>query len=95
MDRVVAAFESWVGADVVRHEEINCHLHRAGEALRQAGVALAQGRHLGAARRAGLIPGSMGTASYVVVGKGNPVALHSSPHGAGRAHSRAAARLMP
>ncbi len=42
----------------------------------------------------GLIPGSMGTASYVVVGRGNPVSLHSSPHGAGRNHSRAAARRL-
>ena len=40
----------------------------------------------------GLIPGSMGTASYVVEGLGNPVALESSPHGAGRAFSRSAAR---
>ena len=42
----------------------------------------------------GLIPGSMGTASYVVTGKGNPLALSSSPHGAGRNHSRTAARRM-
>lgn len=34
----------------------------------------------------------MGTASHVVVGKGNPVALNSSPHGAGRRFSRSAAR---
>ena len=40
----------------------------------------------------GLIPGSMGTASYVVTGLGNPLALESSPHGAGRAYSRGAAR---
>ncbi len=40
----------------------------------------------------GLIPGSMGTASYVVVGKGNPESLASSPHGAGRTFSRTAAR---
>ena len=40
----------------------------------------------------GLIPGSMGTASYVVEGLGNPVALQSSPHGAGREYSRSAAR---
>ena len=40
----------------------------------------------------GLIPGSMGTASYVVVGLGNPVSLNSSPHGAGREYSRNAAR---
>lgn len=40
----------------------------------------------------GLIPGSMGTASYVVEGLGNAVALESSPHGAGREYSRSAAR---
>jgi|GEM_PF-155069 len=42
--------------------------------------------------RPGLIPGSMGTASYVVAGKGNPLALNSAPHGAGRRYSRSAAR---
>ena len=42
--------------------------------------------------RPGLIPGSMGTASYVVVGKGNALSLNSSPHGAGRRFSRSAAR---
>ncbi len=40
----------------------------------------------------GLIPGSMGTRSYVVEGKGNRLALNSSPHGAGREYSRTAAR---
>jgi tRNA-splicing ligase RtcB len=34
----------------------------------------------------------MGTASYVVAGKGNRLSLNSSPHGAGRNHSRSAAR---
>ena len=36
----------------------------------------------------GLIPGSMGTASYVVVGKGNVPSLMLRPHGAGRNYSR-------
>jgi len=40
----------------------------------------------------GLIPGSMGTASYVVQGLGNALALNSSPHGAGRVFSRTRAR---
>ena len=40
----------------------------------------------------GLIPGSMGTASYVVEGLGNKLSLNSSPHGAGRNYSRSAAR---
>jgi tRNA-splicing ligase RtcB len=34
----------------------------------------------------------MGTRSYVVVGKGNALALNSSPHGAGREYSRSRAR---
>lgn len=34
----------------------------------------------------------MGTASYVVTGKGNRLALNSSPHGAGRNYSRSKAR---
>ncbi|WP_261326324.1 RtcB family protein [Modestobacter marinus] len=42
----------------------------------------------------GLIPGSMGTASYVVTGRGNVESLMSSPHGAGRNHSRNAARRL-
>ena len=34
----------------------------------------------------------MGTASYVVAGKGHPPSLNSAPHGAGRQYSRTAAR---
>jgi tRNA-splicing ligase RtcB len=94
MDRVVGAFAEWVGGDVVRTEEINCHhnyttrethfgksvwLSRKGAI--DAGIGVA-----------GLIPGSMGAASYVVAGKGNRLALNSSPHGAGRSYSRSAAR---
>ena len=40
----------------------------------------------------GLIPGSMGTCSYHVAGRGCPEALCSSSHGAGRAMSRDQAR---
>ena len=40
----------------------------------------------------GLIPGSMGTASYVVRGKGNAAAFDTAPHGAGRRLSRRKAR---
>jgi tRNA-splicing ligase RtcB len=42
----------------------------------------------------GLIPGSMGAASYVVEGKGNMQALNSAPHGAGRNFSRSAAKAQ-
>lgn len=40
----------------------------------------------------GVIPGSMGSASYLVAGRGCPDALCSSSHGAGRAMSRSEAR---
>ncbi len=40
----------------------------------------------------GVIPGSMGTASYIVEGRGQPDALWSASHGAGRRGSRTAAR---
>lgn len=40
----------------------------------------------------GLIPGSMGTRSYVVRGKGNAEAFNTAPHGAGRRMSRRKAR---
>ena len=39
----------------------------------------------------GIIPGSMGTASYIVRGLGNPESFMSCSHGAGRRMSRAAA----
>jgi tRNA-splicing ligase RtcB (3'-phosphate/5'-hydroxy nucleic acid ligase) len=41
-----------------------------------------------------MIPGSMGTRSYIVVGKENPISFHSAPHGAGRRYSRTKARAL-
>jgi tRNA-splicing ligase RtcB (3'-phosphate/5'-hydroxy nucleic acid ligase) len=40
----------------------------------------------------GVIPGSMGTRSYIVSGLGNAHSYHSAPHGAGRRMSRTKAR---
>lgn len=40
----------------------------------------------------GIIPGSMGTKSYIVRGKGNPQSFCSCSHGAGRRMSRTAAK---
>lgn len=40
----------------------------------------------------GIIPGSMGTGSFIVRGKGNADSFHSCSHGAGRAMSRGAAK---
>ncbi len=98
MDRVVRQFAEWVGAgsadEVERQEEINCH-HNYTEQETHYGreVWLSRKGAINAeAGRPGLIPGSMGTASYVVVGRGNATALNSAPHGAGREYSRTRAR---
>ncbi|GAA1933305.1 RtcB family protein [Streptomyces sodiiphilus] len=40
----------------------------------------------------GIIPGSMGTGSYIVRGLGNPASYQSASHGAGRRMSRSAAK---
>jgi RNA-splicing ligase RtcB len=42
----------------------------------------------------GVIPGSMGTRSYIVAGKGNESSWLSCSHGAGRRHSRTKARKL-
>jgi tRNA-splicing ligase RtcB len=41
-----------------------------------------------------MIPGSMGTRSYIVVGKEHPMSFYSAPHGAGRRYSRTKARSL-
>lgn len=94
MDRVVRQFGEWVDGQVERQEEINCH-HNYTEQERHFGKDVwlsRKGAIDASAGTPGLIPGSMGTASYVVTGKGNKLALDSAPHGAGRAFSRSAAR---
>jgi tRNA-splicing ligase RtcB len=42
----------------------------------------------------GVIPGSMGTRSYIVRGKGNEASWTSCSHGAGRRHSRTKAKQL-
>lgn len=93
MDRVIGCVESWHGS-VQRVEVVNCH-HNYTESERHFGrqVWLSRKGAINAEQgRPGLIPGSMGAASYVVAGLGNRVSLNSSPHGAGRRFSRSAAR---
>jgi tRNA-splicing ligase RtcB len=94
MDRVVGCLAEFLGAEVVEVERINCH-HNFTQPERHFGREVWVSRKGAIEARAGqpgLIPGSMGTASYVVSGLGYPPALHSAPHGAGRAYSRSAAR---
>jgi tRNA-splicing ligase RtcB len=96
MDRVVAVLAAHMGERVVEAERVNCH-HNFTEQeqhLRKTVWVSRKGAIRARAGEPGLIPGSMGTASYVVTGKGDPLSLESSPHGAGRSHSRSAARKL-
>lgn len=96
MDRVARQLGEFLGEPVQELERINCH-HNFTEKETHFGKEVwvsRKGAILADAGRPGLIPGSMGTASYVVEGLGNPLSLNSSPHGAGREHSRSAARRM-
>ncbi len=94
MDRVVECLASWLGEPVAETERINCH-HNFTQQEHHYGRTVWVSRKGAIEARAGqpgLIPGSMGTASYVVAGKGEPESLCSSPHGAGRNYSRSKAR---
>jgi tRNA-splicing ligase RtcB len=94
MDRVIRQLTEWIGTPVIEQDRINCH-HNFTQKETHFGKSVWLSRKGAISARTGqlgLIPGSMGTASYVVVGLGNKVALESSPHGAGRIHSRSAAR---
>ncbi len=60
------------------HYGKNVIVHRKGATLAREGIV-------------GIIPGSQGTASYIVEGLGNPESFNSCSHGAGRLMSRTAA----
>ena len=94
MDRVIRQVSEFLGVPVDEQERINCH-HNFTESEKHYGKQVwvsRKGAIQADAGRPGLIPGSMGTASYVVEGLGDPQSLNSSPHGAGREYSRSAAR---
>lgn len=99
MDRVMVELsylffkEPWRGAEI-EEERINCHhnfsqkeAHMGANVwvTRKGAIQMRRGQR-------GVIPGSMGTHSYIVSGLENPVAFHSAPHGAGRRFSRTEAR---
>ena len=65
-------------AAIERHFGKDVVVHRKGATLARKGVT-------------GIIPGSQGTASYIVEGLGNPESFNSCSHGAGRVLSRGAA----
>ncbi len=81
-------------AEVTFDEVISCHHNYVAEE-RYEGVDLLVTRK-GAIRAGsgdfGIIPGSMGTGSYIVRGLGNEASFNSASHGAGRKMSRNAAK---
>ena len=96
LDLVLRATEKGLGGReaVVPELVVNCHHNYAaierhfGEKVyitRKGAVKAAQGEM-------GIIPGSMGTRSFIVRGKGNAEAFDSCSHGAGRRMSRSEAR---
>lgn len=94
VDQVFGCVTDWADRPVSREETIQCHHnytarethHNRPRWITRKGAINAE------AGRRGLIPGSMGAASYVVTGKGDVASYHSAPHGAGRNFSRTEAR---
>ena len=96
MHRVIDCVQEWIGEAVQETETVNTH-HNYTSKETHFGKEVwlsRKGAIDASAGMPGLIPGSMGTRSYVVTGKGNRLALNSSPHGAGRQHSRTKARKL-
>ena len=90
MDLVLAALRRHLPAFEVTTEAVNCH-HNYVERETHYGESVWVTRKGAIRARAGdlgIIPGSMGTRSYIVRGKGGAEAFQSCAHGAGRRMSR-------
>jgi len=89
------AFEKSLGKVAVSYEPvISCHHNYVAEETYDGVdvVVTRKGAIRAGAGELGIIPGSMGTRSYIVRGLGNEAAFCSASHGAGRKMSRAAAK---
>jgi tRNA-splicing ligase RtcB len=95
LDLVVRALQQFFRCElVVRDAAVNCH-HNYASLEQHFGATLWVTRKGAVSARSGqlgIIPGSMGTKSFIVRGKGNPAAYHSCSHGAGRKMSRSEAK---
>jgi tRNA-splicing ligase RtcB len=90
-DAVRAEFRK---AKVTFDEVISCHHNYVAEESYEGEDLLVtrKGAIRAGAGDYGIIPGSMGTGSYIVRGLGNEAAFNSASHGAGRKMSRSAAK---
>lgn len=99
LDRVMAEVADATLGDHSRsaeleHKRINCH-HNFTQVENHFGQNVwitRKGAIQATEGKMGMIPGSMGTRSYIVTGLGNPMSFNSAPHGAGRRMSRARAK---
>jgi tRNA-splicing ligase RtcB (3'-phosphate/5'-hydroxy nucleic acid ligase) len=91
MHLVLRALQRFFPGEIAIGESaVNCH-HNYASLEQHFGEMLWVTRKGAVSARAGqlgIIPGSMGTKSYIVRGKGNAAAYHSCSHGAGRRMSR-------
>lgn len=94
MAQTVRAMQQVLGPFDASIQAVNCHHNYVAREHHYGADVLVTRK--GAVRAGlgelGIIPGSMGTRSYIVRGKGNPESFCSCSHGAGRAMSRTAAR---
>jgi tRNA-splicing ligase RtcB len=98
MDAVIAALRGHAELPEFEAEvmAVNCH-HNYVQKERHFGKEVfvtRKGAVKAEAGDLGIIPGSMGTRSYIVRGRGNPDSFNSCSHGAGRKMSRTAAKKM-
>jgi len=90
LELVLAALRRHLPPFEASVEAVNCH-HNYVERETHFGARVWLTRKGAISARAGelgIIPGSMGTRSYIVRGRGNPESFHSCAHGAGRRMSR-------
>ncbi len=94
LDLVLEAMRRHLPAFEVTDEAVNCH-HNYVERERHYGEEVwltRKGAIRARAGELGIIPGSMGTRSYIVRGRGAAESFHSCAHGAGRRMGRNAAQ---
>jgi tRNA-splicing ligase RtcB (3'-phosphate/5'-hydroxy nucleic acid ligase) len=95
MGATVAALSKGLGTRMmVTEEAVECHHNYVAEEFHFGKEVLVtrKGAINASAGQMGIIPGSMGTGSFIVRGLGNPESFCSCSHGAGRTMSRTAAR---
>jgi len=90
MDLVLEALRRYLPAFEVTTEAVNCHHNYVARETHYGEEVWVTRKGAIRAREGdlGIIPGSMGTRSYIVRGKGSAEALQSCAHGAGRRMSR-------